>query len=91
MRPLRELNGHGRWTGIMFLNYDIDFESNARVVRLQDEPPEIAEFDSDLQTTQTVSLDTIFFHRITASPFQMGLCFCFVPLPHQTLPSPLPP
>ena len=43
----------------------IDLKFNARVVRLIDEPPEIAEFDSDVPPTQTVSMDTRFFRRIT--------------------------
>ena len=46
MRSPGELNGAWRCTCTMLPNYDIDFEFIARVVRLKDEPREIANFDS---------------------------------------------
>ena len=60
MRSSGELNGAWRCTYIMLLNYDIDFEFIARVVRLKDEPREIADFDSGMLCMQTVSMDTHF-------------------------------
>ena len=93
MRPLHELNGDGRWTYTLLVDYAIDFKFNARVVRLTDEPPEIADFDSDVPWAPTVSLDTHFF-RITPSDhirwhgvFFWGLHLAQpfpAPLPHET-------
>ena len=60
MRSPGELSGAWRCTYMMFPNYDIDFEFIARVVRLKDEPREIADFDSGMLCMQTVSMDTHF-------------------------------
>ena len=64
-RPPHNLNGDNRWTHIIPNDTCIDFKFMARVVRLNDEPPEIDDLDSDVQSMQTVSMDTRFFRRIT--------------------------
>ena len=69
----------------------IDFELNARPGRVIHDRAEFAKSRSVVLRTQTVSMDTISFFRITDLPFQMAWCASFASPPRQTLPSPPPP
>jgi hypothetical protein len=70
---------------------DIDAELNARPGREMHDRAEVAKSTTKAQTTKTVSMDTIFFCRITDWSCQMAWRACAAAQPLLTLPSPLPP
>ena len=70
---------------------DIDAELNARPGREMHDRAEVAKSTTKAQTTKTVSMDTIFFCRITDWPCQVAWRVSWGPPPRPTLPSPPPP